>query len=144
MLFSLFKRYVDIIFSLFKRYVDLYITDTALKVSRSLYVSLLLYVMVLKTVSPRCGVRASLMLFLSNILSDNDNNMYLGPGGSSTSPTCFPSELSSSIKQVGGLGLCLCSQALQSLMTQEQEVVWIPSQDIWWQYHITLLSLLYF
>ena len=51
------------LFSLLKHYLELYITDTALKVSRSCTVSLLLYVMVLRTVSPGCGVRASLMLF---------------------------------------------------------------------------------
>ena len=37
--------------------------DTALKVSQS-FVSLLLHFMVLKTISPGFGVRASLMLFL--------------------------------------------------------------------------------
>ena len=41
--------------------IDLYITDNALKVSRS--VSLLLYLIVLKNVSPGCGVQASVMLF---------------------------------------------------------------------------------
>ena len=51
------------LFSLFKHYLDLYITDTALKVSRSLYCSLLLYVMVLKIISPDCGVQAPLMPF---------------------------------------------------------------------------------
>ena len=57
------------LFSLLKHYLDLYISDTALKVSRSLTlctVSLLLYVMVLKTISPGGGAWASLMLFLKN------------------------------------------------------------------------------
>ena len=56
------------LFSLLKHYLELYITDTAVKVSRSLTVSLLLYLMVLKTISPGCGVRVSLMLFLSCLL----------------------------------------------------------------------------
>ena len=53
------------LFSLLKHYLD---TDTALKVSQSdivlCTVSLLLYLMVLKTISPGCGLRVSLMLFL--------------------------------------------------------------------------------
>ena len=44
-------------------------TDTALKVSRSLYFLTLTYLMVLKTISPSCGVRASLMLFFSLLIS---------------------------------------------------------------------------
>ena len=43
-----------------KYYLDLYITDTALKVSRSFH---FLCLMVLKTISPGCGVRGSPMLF---------------------------------------------------------------------------------
>ena len=39
-------------------------TDTAQKVSRSCTVSPLLYLMVIKTFLPGCGVWASLMLFL--------------------------------------------------------------------------------
>ena len=55
-------------FSLLKYYLELFITDTALKVSGSFTVSSftdspLLYLMVLKTISPGCGVQASLMLF---------------------------------------------------------------------------------
>ena len=53
------------LFSLLKHYLDLYITDTALRVSDLSAVSLLLYLMVLKTISPGCGVKASLMLFFS-------------------------------------------------------------------------------
>ena len=56
------------LFSLLKHYLDLYISDTELKYSSLCTVSLLLYVMVLKTISPGCGVRASLMLFLFFIL----------------------------------------------------------------------------
>ena len=53
------------LFSLLKHHLDLTITDTALKVSRSLYCfTTSLYLMVLKTISPGCGVRASLILFL--------------------------------------------------------------------------------
>ena len=48
------------LFSLLKHYFEL-----ALTVSRSFTVSPLLYLMVLKTVSPGCGVRASVMLFFS-------------------------------------------------------------------------------
>ena len=44
--------------------MELYIIDTALKVSRSCTVSLLLYLMVLKIISPGCGVQASPMLIL--------------------------------------------------------------------------------
>ena len=57
------------LFSVLTHYLDLYITDTALKVSQSLYFSLLLYLMVLKTISPGCGVRVSLMLFLCDIMA---------------------------------------------------------------------------
>ena len=56
------------LFSLLKHYLDLYIIDTALKISRSLYCSLLLYLMVLKTISPGCWVRASLMLFFTVLM----------------------------------------------------------------------------
>ena len=56
-----------VLFSLPKHYLDLYITATALCT-----VSLLLYLMVLKTISPGCGVRASLMLIL-NILKSSNN-----------------------------------------------------------------------
>ena len=48
-------------------YLELYIIDTALKVSRSCTVSLLLYLMVLKTISPGCGVQASTMQFLCQL-----------------------------------------------------------------------------
>ena len=51
------------LFSLLKNHFDLNITDTALKYLDISPVSLLLYLMVLKTISPGCGVRASLMLF---------------------------------------------------------------------------------
>ena len=47
------------LFSLLKHHLDLNITDTALKVSRSHGV---------ETISPGCGVRASLMLFLLDVL----------------------------------------------------------------------------
>ena len=50
------------LFSLLKHYLNLHISDTALSVLWC--VSLLLYIMVLKTISPGCGVQASLMLFL--------------------------------------------------------------------------------
>ena len=56
------------LFSLLKHYLELYVTDTAVKVStgRSLYCKLLLlYFIALKTISPGCGVRASLMLLFS-------------------------------------------------------------------------------
>ena len=43
--------------------MNLYISDTVLKVSRLCTVSLLLYLMVLKTISPGHGVKESLMLF---------------------------------------------------------------------------------
>ena len=55
------------LFSLLKYYWELFITDPALKVSSSFTVSPLLYLMVLKTFSPGCGVRASLMPFFINI-----------------------------------------------------------------------------
>ena len=55
------------LFSLLKHYLELFITDTALKVSRSFTVSPLLYLLVLKTYSPVCGIRASLMLFFHNL-----------------------------------------------------------------------------
>ena len=48
------------LFSLLKYYLD---TDTALKVCT---VALFLYLMVLKIISPGCGVWASLMLFFNN------------------------------------------------------------------------------
>ena len=49
------------LFSLLKHYLD---TDTVLKVSQSVYCfTTSIYLMVLKTISPGCGVRASLMLF---------------------------------------------------------------------------------
>ena len=47
------------LFSLLKHYLD-----TALKVSQSVY-CFITYLMVLKTIFQGCGVRASLMLFLS-------------------------------------------------------------------------------
>ena len=50
------------LFSLLKHHLDPNITDTALKVSRVCTVSLLLYLMILKTISPGRAVRASLML----------------------------------------------------------------------------------
>ena len=60
------------LFSLFKHYLELYITDTAVEVSRDLYYfTTYSYLMVLKTISPGCGVRASLMLFLNY-------EMYIG------------------------------------------------------------------
>ena len=50
--------------------LDFNITDTALKVSRSLYCfTTSLSLMVLKTISPGCGVRASLMQFFQIYLS---------------------------------------------------------------------------
>ena len=56
------------LFSLFKHYLELFIPGIALKVSRSFTNSPFLYLMVLKTFSPGCGVRASLMLvFLGGI-----------------------------------------------------------------------------
>ena len=64
------------LFSLLKHYLELYITDTAQIVSRSLYFLLLLYIMVLKTISPGCGVRASLMLFFAYCISQSDG--YFG------------------------------------------------------------------
>ena len=51
------------LFCLLKHYLELYITDTALKVSRSLY-CFILYLMVMKTISLGFGVRVSVMLFL--------------------------------------------------------------------------------
>ena len=56
----------QMLFSLLKHYLELYITDTALKVSLSCTVSLLLCLMLLKTISPGCGVLAPLMLFSLN------------------------------------------------------------------------------
>ena len=56
--------FFSMLFSILKHYLDLYVSDTELKVSQSCTVSVLLCVMVLKTISPGCGVRASLMLFL--------------------------------------------------------------------------------
>ena len=53
------------LFSLIKHYLDLYISDPAESFHIFCTVSLLLYFMVLKTISPGCGVRASLMLFLA-------------------------------------------------------------------------------
>ena len=50
------------LFSLLKHCLELFITDTVLKVFRSFTVSPLVYLMVLKTFSPGCGVWASLML----------------------------------------------------------------------------------
>ena len=52
-----------LLYSLLKHYLGLYITDTAPKVSDICTVPLLLYLMVLKTISPGCGVQASLMLY---------------------------------------------------------------------------------
>ena len=49
------------LFSLLKHYLDLYISDTALKVFRSLYC--LLYVMVLKLFPRLWGMGISLVLF---------------------------------------------------------------------------------
>ena len=51
------------LFSLLKHHLDQYVTNTALKVSRSLYCFATSISMVLKTISPGCGVRESLMLF---------------------------------------------------------------------------------
>ena len=51
MLFSFSETLV----SQLKHYLDPYTTATALKVSRSLYYLLLLYLMVLKTISSGCG-----------------------------------------------------------------------------------------
>ena len=57
------------LFSLFKHYLDLYVTDTALKVSRSLYCfTPFVYLMVLKTISQGCGVRASPVLFCNIVI----------------------------------------------------------------------------
>ena len=61
------------LFSLLKHHLDLNITDTALKVSRS--ISLILYLMVLKTISPDCGVRAFLMLFFINEFTEVPGNL---------------------------------------------------------------------
>ena len=53
------------LFSLLKHYLDLYVTDTALKLSQSLYCFSTSISHVLKTISPGCGVRTSLMLIVS-------------------------------------------------------------------------------
>ena len=58
------------LFSLRKHYSELYRTDIALKVSRSCSFSQLLHLMVLKTLSPGCGVRASVMLFLKLVVGE--------------------------------------------------------------------------
>ena len=52
------------LFSLLKHYLELYITDNALKVSRSLYCFTTSVSHGAENFSPGCGVRASLMLFL--------------------------------------------------------------------------------
>ena len=52
------------LFSLLKHYLDLYITDNALKVSASLYCFTTISHGV-EIISPGCGVRASMMLFLN-------------------------------------------------------------------------------
>ena len=51
-------------FSLLKHYLELYITDKALKVSPSLYCFTTSISHGVEIISPGCGVRASLMLFL--------------------------------------------------------------------------------
>ena len=56
----LYIRFLSLRCSLFKHYLDLYISDTALKVPRSLYCFyvcffVLLYIIVLKKISPGCG-----------------------------------------------------------------------------------------
>ena len=55
---------LQMLFSVLKHCLDLYISGTALKVSQTCTVSLFLYIMVLKTFFPGCGVWASLLLFL--------------------------------------------------------------------------------
>ena len=56
------------LFSLLKHYLELYITDTALKVFRSLYCfTTSIFHVVLKTISPGCGVRASLLFLLFHV-----------------------------------------------------------------------------
>ena len=52
------------LFSLIKHYLELYITDNALKVSTSLYCFTISMSHGVEIISPGCGVRASLMLFL--------------------------------------------------------------------------------
>ena len=54
------------LFSLLKHYLDLYITDTALKVSRSLYFFTTSIFHGVENFFPRLWGRASLMLFLSS------------------------------------------------------------------------------
>ena len=51
------------LFCLLENYLDLYITDTALKVSRSLYCFTTSVSDGVETISPGCGVRASVKLF---------------------------------------------------------------------------------
>ena len=52
------------LFSLLKHYLELYVTDTALKVSQSLYCLTPFISHWVENISPGCVVRASLMLFL--------------------------------------------------------------------------------
>ena len=59
------------LFSVLKHNFDLNVTDTALKVSRSLYCF-----MVLKTISPGCGVWSSLMLFSFNHIITNTVEIF--------------------------------------------------------------------
>ena len=57
------------LFYLFKHYLDVYITDTALKVSISLYCFLTSVCHGVETISPGCEVRASPMLSFSCVVS---------------------------------------------------------------------------
>ena len=57
------------LFSQLKHYFDLNITDTALKVSRSLYCFTTSICHGVETISPGCGVRASLMLFCERCMN---------------------------------------------------------------------------
>ena len=63
-------------YSLLKHYLELCITDNALKVSQSPYCFTTLDLMVLKTISPGCGVRASLMLFLMLQLNSSADSFW--------------------------------------------------------------------
>ena len=62
------------LFSLLKHYLDLNITDTAMKVSRSLYCFTTSISHGVENYFPRLWVRASLMLFLNTNLNCCKNN----------------------------------------------------------------------